>query len=182
MAERVPPGRAAGQADHGGIGDQRRKSGVEGIGVALVRHDDRVVQLGGRGAGEQDVDDLGHDEGQHAGRHRFDEVPDLPPDELVDGQGHGQDQQREQRNRGRDVEQGARQPLARAHDVGLRSRRGGAGRDGGHYQHEDLDAGHDAAQPVDRLADPALELIGDLDGARLRWRHGMIVSPGRPAA
>ena len=37
-----------------------------------------------------------------------------------------------------------------------------------------------AAQRVDRLADPALRLISDLDRARLR--HGTIVSPAGPAA
>jgi len=45
-------------------------------------------------------------------------------------------------------------------------------------QRDDLDAGQRAAQQVDRLADTALDLIGDLDLAQLRWRHGLIVSPG----
>jgi len=58
-----------------------------------------------------------------------------------------------------------RQPAARAHEVGLRAGRGGAGRDAGHRQHDDLDAGQDAAQQVDRLADTALELILHLDPA-----------------
>ena len=49
-------------------------------------------------------------------------------------------------------------------------------------QRDDLDAGQDAAQQIDRLADAALKLILDLDLAWLRWRHGTIVSPGRPAA
>jgi hypothetical protein len=43
---------------------------------------------------------------------------------------------------------------------------------------DDLDTGQCAAQQIDRLADAALELIGDLDLARLRGRHSTIVSPG----
>ena len=72
--------------------------------------------------------------------------------------------------------------MARVRDVGLHPGRGGAGRDAGHRQRDDLDAGHDAAQQVDRLADAALELILDLDPAWLRYRHATIVSPERLAA
>ena len=83
---------------------------------------------------------------------------------------------------GATIEQRVRQPPARPDDIGLNPGRGGAGRDAGHRQRDDLDAGHDAAQQVDRLSDTALKLILDLDLGRLRWRHGTIVSPGRPGA
>ena len=93
---------------------------------------------------------------------------ELTPGEQLDGQGHGQDEQGEQRQRARQREQRGRYVLARAHDVGLDGGRGGAGRDAGHGQRDDLDAGQDAAQQVDRLADAALKLILDLDLAWLR--------------
>jgi hypothetical protein len=44
--------------------------------------------------------------------------------------------------------------------------RGGPGRDAGQGQRHDLDAGQEAAQQIDRLADAALKLILDLD---LAW-------------
>ena len=88
---------------------------------------------------------------------------ELAPDEPLDGHGHGQYEQAEQRQRGCHDEQRMRQPAARIHDVGLHAGRGSAGRDAGHRQHDDLDAGQDAAHQVDRLADTPLELILDLD-------------------
>jgi len=180
--QRIPPGRPPGQPDHGGVGDQASQVGVKGVDVADTgaRHDDRVIEPGGGRARQQDVGDLGRSAGQQAGRHRLGEMANLTPDELGDSQPHGQNQQREQRNRGGNDEQGVRQPPARAHDVGLHPRRGRGRRDGGHRQHEYPNAGHDAAQPVNRLADPALQLISDLDRARLR--HETIVSPARPVA
>jgi hypothetical protein len=90
-------------------------------------------------------------------------TPELALDEPLDGHGHGQYEQAEQRQRGCDDEQRMRQPAARIHDVGLHAGRGGAGHDGGHRQHDDLDAGQGAVHQVDRLADTPLELILDLD-------------------
>jgi hypothetical protein len=60
--------------------------------------------------------------------------------------------------------------------------RGGPSRDAGQGQRDDLDAGQEAAQQIDRLADAALKVILDLDLAWLLWRHGTIVSPDSPAA
>ena len=180
----VPPVRQADQADHGGVGDQARQVRIERRGVARARtgHDDRVVEPAGGGPREQVVDHRRQDNGQDAGGRRLGEPPELAPDEQLDGHGHRQDEQGEQRQRSDHDEQRMRQPAARAHDVGLHAGRGGAGRDAGHRQRDDPDAGQDAAQQVDRLADAALELILDLDLAWLRGRHGTIVSPGRLAA
>jgi len=75
-----------------------------------------------------------------------------------------------------------RQVVAPVHDVGLDAGRGRAEGDAGQRQRDDLDAGQHAAQQVDRLADAALELILDLNPARLRWRHASIVSPARLVA
>ena len=59
-------------------------------------------------------------------------TPELAPDEPLDGHGHGQYEQAEQRQRGCHDEQRMRQPAARIHDVGLHAGRGSAGRDAGH--------------------------------------------------
>jgi hypothetical protein len=149
---------------------------------ARAGHDDRVVEPGDGGPREQVIGHRGHGGGQDAGGHRLAEPPELPPGQQLDGHGHGQDEQGEQRQRGRQHDQRMRQPAAGAHDVGLHAGHGGAGRDAGHRQGDDPGAGHDAAQQVDRLADAALELILDLDLAWLRCRHHTIVSPDRLTA
>ena len=120
----VPPVRPAGQANHGGVGDQARQVRIERRGVARARtgHDDRVVQPAGGGPGEQVIGHRGHGGGQDAGGHRLAQPPELAPDEQLDGHGHGQDEQGEQRHRGDHDHQRMRQPVARAHDIGLRVR------------------------------------------------------------
>jgi hypothetical protein len=128
---------------------------------------------------EQVIDHRGHGGGQHAGGHRLAQPPELAPDEQLDGHGHRQNEQSEQRHRTGHDNQRMRQPVARAHEVGLHTGRGGAGPDAGHGQRDDPETGQDTAQQVDRLADAALELILDLDLAGLRCRHATIVSPGR---
>jgi hypothetical protein len=50
---------------------------------------------------------------------------------------HGQDEQGEQHQWVGHDEQRVRQPAARAHEVGLRAGRGGAGPDAGHGQRDD---------------------------------------------
>ena len=168
--QRVPPGRPPDEADHGGVGDQARHGGVEGGDVARARvgHDDRVVEPAGGLPAEQVVGHRGDGGGQDAGGHRFGQPPPLAPGEKLNGQGHRQDKQGEERQRARHREQRRRYVLARAHDVGLDGSRRRAGRDAGHGQRDDLDAGQDAAQQIDRLTDAALKLILDLDLAWLR--------------
>ena len=172
--QRVPPGRPADEADHGGVGDQARQGRVQGGDVAghLARaragHGDRVVEPAGGLPAEQLVDDRRHGGGQDAGGDRLGEPPELAPGQELDGQGRGQDEQGDQRQRAGHLEQRGRHLPGRAHDVGLHGGRGRAGRDAGHGQRDDLDAGQGAAQQVDRLADAALEPILDLDLAWLR--------------
>ncbi len=177
----VPPVRPTHQANHGGVGDQARQVRVERRGVAGARmgHDDRVVEPAGGGPGEQVIDYRGQGGGQDAGGHRLPQPPELAPDEQLDGHGHRQDEQREQRQRAGHDNKGMRQPASRAPHVGFHAGRGGAGRDASHQQRHDLDAGQHAAQQVGRLADAALELILDRDLAGLRCRHATIVSRPR---
>ena len=139
-------------------------------------HDDRVVERRGQTAPEQGVDERQHEHGQDAGRHRLRQAPRLADEEQLDGEGHRQDEQGEQRYRRRYREQRVRQPAFAVHDVGLHAGRGRGGRDAYPRQHDDLDAGQRAAQQVDWLPDAALELILHLDRARLRWRHDTMVS------
>jgi hypothetical protein len=95
-------------------------------------------------------------------------APILAAGEDLDGQRHGQDVQGDQRQRARQREQRGRYLPGRADEIGLDGGRGGAGRDAGHGQRDDLDARQRAAQPIDRLADAALKPILDLDLAWLR--------------
>ena len=181
--ERVPPGGPADQDDHGGVGDQGGQVRIQGLDVADpgMRHDDRVVEPAGHAAPQQQVDGLGHQAGQHPGQHRLGQPPRLAPHQLLDGQRHGQAEQRDHGQRGGRLEQGVRQPPAHAHEVDLHAGGGRARRDAGDRQADELDAGDDAAQQVDRLADPALQVIGDLDRTGLRWHHGTIVPSWPPS-
>ena len=98
----IPPVRPASQANHGGVGDQARQVRIERRGVARARtgHDDRVVEPAGGGPCERLIDHRGHAGGQDAGGHRLAEPPEeLAPDEQLDGHGHGQDEQGEERHR-----------------------------------------------------------------------------------
>ena len=137
-------------------------------GGARLGHGDRVVEPAGGLPAEQLVDHRGRGRGQDAGSHRFGQPPELAAGEDLDGQRHGQDVQGDQCQRARQVEQCGRYLPGRADEIGLDGSRGGAGRDAGPGQRDDLDAGQRAAQPIDRLADAALKPILDLDLAWLR--------------
>ena len=149
---------------------------------ARAGHDDRVVKPTGGGVREQAVHHHGHGGGQYASGHCLGKPLELAPHEQLDGHGHWQDEQGEQRQRTHHGDQGMRQPVARPCDVGLHAGRRGTGRHTGRRQRHDSAAGHEAAQQVEGPADAPLGLILDLDPGCLRCRHRTIVSPGHPAA
>ena len=206
QAEGQPHGRTPAflpvQADHGGVRGQAGQVPVERRGAAGARpgHGERLVQQRGCVVAEQGVRHR-HRHDRENGRARGLGQPSrLAPDELADGQGDRQQQQREQRHRPRGRQQRVRQPPARPHDVGLDTGGRGPGRDADRGQQDDLDAAHEAAHQIYRLADPAGKMILDQQRlrsrgrgrdrarglvrrrARPRRRHVTIVSPGQAAA